>query len=85
MATTEQFVDHAPVEDGASNLFVQIFGSEPGHVRLVYGVQSLPVAAPLIVDAIFEIEPASSMRWIRTEASRRGSSRNSSRTKSERR
>jgi enamine deaminase RidA (YjgF/YER057c/UK114 family) len=58
MATTEQFADHAPVEDGASNLFVQIFGPEAGHVRLVYGVQSLPVGAPLIVDVIFEIEPA---------------------------
>src|SRR2546426_4977431 len=50
MATTEQFADHAPVADGASNLFVQIFGPEVGHVRLVYGVQSLPVGAPLIVD-----------------------------------
>jgi enamine deaminase RidA (YjgF/YER057c/UK114 family) len=58
IATTEQFVDHAPVADGASNLFVQIFGEEAGHVRLVYGVQSLPVGAPLIVDVIFEIEPA---------------------------
>lgn len=58
MATTEQFADHAPVADGASNLFVQIFGPEAGHVRLVYGVQSLPIGAPLIVDAIFEIEPA---------------------------
>src|SRR6476661_471903 len=58
IATTEQFVDHAPVADGASNLFVQIFGSEAGHVRLVYGVQSLPISAPLIVDAIFEIGPA---------------------------
>ena len=58
MATTEQFADHAPVADGASNLFVQIFGPEAGHVRLVYGVQSLPVGAPLIVDVIFEIEPA---------------------------
>src|SRR6202043_1241812 len=58
IATTEQFVDHAPVADGASNLFVQIFGKEAGHVRLVYGVQSLPVGAPLIVDVIFEIEPA---------------------------
>ena len=57
MATTEQFAEHAPVADGASNLFVQIFGSEAGHVRLVYGVQSLPVGAPLIVDVIFEIEP----------------------------
>jgi len=42
--------------DGASNLFVQIFGREAGHVRLVYGVQSLPVGAPLIVDVIFEIQ-----------------------------
>jgi enamine deaminase RidA (YjgF/YER057c/UK114 family) len=56
MATTEQFAEHAPVADGASNLFVQIFGPEAGHVRLVYGVQSLPVGAPLIVDVIFEIE-----------------------------
>jgi enamine deaminase RidA (YjgF/YER057c/UK114 family) len=58
MATTEQFVDHAPVADGASDLFVQIFGPKTGHVRLVYGVQSLPIGAPLIVDVIFEIEPA---------------------------
>ena len=57
MATTEQFVEHAPVADGASDLFVQSFGPEAGHVRLVYGVQSLPVGAPLVVDAIFEIEP----------------------------
>lgn len=57
IATTEQFVDHAPVADGASNLFVQIFGEEAGHVRLVYGVQSLPISAPLIVDVIFEIDP----------------------------
>jgi enamine deaminase RidA (YjgF/YER057c/UK114 family) len=58
IATTEQFVDHAPVADGASNLFVQIFGPETGHTRLVYGVQSLPVGAPVIVDCIFEIKPA---------------------------
>ena len=56
MATTEQFADHAPVADGASDLFVQIFGSEAGHVCLVYGVQSLPVGAPLIIGVIFEIE-----------------------------
>jgi enamine deaminase RidA (YjgF/YER057c/UK114 family) len=56
MATTEEFTEHAQVSDGASNLFVQIFGPETGHVRLVYGVQSLPVGAPVIVDVIFEIE-----------------------------
>jgi enamine deaminase RidA (YjgF/YER057c/UK114 family) len=57
IATTEQFIDHAPVADGASDLFVKIFGPEAGHVRLVYGVQSLPIGAPVIVDVIFEIEP----------------------------
>jgi hypothetical protein len=45
------------VADGASDLFVEIFGSEAGHVRLVYGVQSLPIGAPLVVDTIFEIAP----------------------------
>jgi enamine deaminase RidA (YjgF/YER057c/UK114 family) len=59
MATTEQFTEHAQVSDGASNLFVQIFGGETGHVRLVYGVQSLPVGTPVIVDTVFEIEPIS--------------------------
>src|SRR5256885_9611618 len=56
IATTEQFADHAPVADGASNLFVQIFGQETGHVRLVYGVQSFPNRAPVIMDTGFEIE-----------------------------
>ena len=57
IATTEQFVDHAPVADGASNLFVQVFGPDVGHTRLVYGVQSLPIGAPLIVECVFEIKP----------------------------
>jgi len=56
IATTEHFADHAAVADGASDLFVQIFGREIGYVRLVYGVQSLPIGAPVIVDTVFEIE-----------------------------
>ena len=58
IAATEQFTDHASVADGASKLFVKIFGPEAGHTRLVYGVQSLPMGAPVIVDCIFEIKPA---------------------------
>ena len=57
IATTERFTEHAQVADGASNLFAQIFGPRSGHVRLVYGVYSLPIGAPVIVDVIFEIEP----------------------------
>jgi enamine deaminase RidA (YjgF/YER057c/UK114 family) len=56
LATTEHFTEHAAVADGASNLFVQIFGAELGHVRVVYGVQSLPINTPLVVETIFEIE-----------------------------
>ena len=58
IATTEQFTEHAFVADGASDLFVQIFGPKAGHTRLVYGVQSLPVGTPVIVDTVFEIERA---------------------------
>jgi enamine deaminase RidA (YjgF/YER057c/UK114 family) len=57
IATTVPFTEHASVADGASDLFVKIFGPEAGHVRLVYGVQSLPIGAPVIVETIFEIEP----------------------------
>lgn len=56
--TTDDFTGHAAVADGASDLFAQIFGPESGHVRVVYGVQSLPVGAPLVVETIFEIELA---------------------------
>ena len=41
MATTEQFDKHAPVADGASGLFVQIFGPNADHARLVYLVKKL--------------------------------------------
>jgi len=57
MATTERFFEHAAVADGASDLFAEVFGPEIGHTRLVYGVYSLPIGAPVIVDTIFEIEP----------------------------
>ena len=56
LAATEQFVEHAAVADGASDLFVQLFGPENGHVRTVYGVQSMPISTPVIVEVVFEIE-----------------------------
>jgi enamine deaminase RidA (YjgF/YER057c/UK114 family) len=55
MVTTEQFTEHAAVGDGASNLFAQLFGPETGHVRVVYGVQSMPLGAPVMVEAVFEM------------------------------
>jgi enamine deaminase RidA (YjgF/YER057c/UK114 family) len=55
MVTTEQFTEHAAVGDGASHLFAQIFGPETGHVRVVYGVQSMPIGAPVMVETVFEV------------------------------
>jgi enamine deaminase RidA (YjgF/YER057c/UK114 family) len=55
LTTTEDFAEHATVADGASNLFVQLFGPEGGHVRVVYGVYSMPVGTPVIVETIFEL------------------------------
>ena len=57
MATTQQFTEHAAVGDGASELFAQIFGTVAGHARMVYGVQSLPIGAPVVVETVFEILP----------------------------
>jgi enamine deaminase RidA (YjgF/YER057c/UK114 family) len=56
LSTTEEFVDHAAVADGASNLFVQLFGAQAGHVRVAYGVYSAPVGTPVMVETVFEIE-----------------------------
>ena len=54
LATIEDFTEHAAVADGASNLFGQLFGPEAGHVRVVYGVYSLPIRTPVVVETIFE-------------------------------
>ena len=57
ISATEEFVEHAAVADGASDLFVQLFGPQAGHVRVVYGVHSTPIGTPVIVETVFEIEP----------------------------
>lgn len=56
MVTTAQFLEQVAVSDGASNVFVPLFGPETGHVRVVVGVQSLPVGAPVLIETIFEVE-----------------------------
>jgi enamine deaminase RidA (YjgF/YER057c/UK114 family) len=56
MVTTENFFEHPAVGDGASDVFAQLFGPETGHVRVVYGVQSMPLGAPVMVEAVFEVE-----------------------------
>src|ERR1700687_5481744 len=50
LSTAEELVEHAAVADGASTLFVQLFGVQAGHVRVVYGVYSAPIGTPVIVE-----------------------------------
>ena len=56
LVTTPDFVEHAAVADGASELFAQVFGKDPGHTRLINGVQSLPIGTPLVLELIFRLD-----------------------------
>jgi enamine deaminase RidA (YjgF/YER057c/UK114 family) len=50
------FKDHAAVVNGASELIVHAFGEKGRHARAAVGCSSLPLGAPVEVEAIFEIE-----------------------------
>ena len=43
------------VADAASELFLEIFGAETTSVRTVYGVATLPLGVPVVLDVIFEV------------------------------
>ena len=53
MTTTPEFVAHAAVADGASDLFASIFGE--GHTRVALGAYSLPLGAAIMLDLIYEL------------------------------
>lgn len=55
IACTPDFTDHAQVMNGASDLAVAIFGEAGRHARATVGVPSLPLDAPVEVEALFEI------------------------------
>ena len=49
------FTDHPKVLNGASELMVEVFGQAGRHVRVAVGAASLPMAAAVEVEAMFEI------------------------------
>ncbi|WP_395475242.1 RidA family protein [Saccharopolyspora spinosa] len=49
------FAEHATVLNGASDLFVEIFGERGKHARIATGASSLPSRMAVEVEAIFEI------------------------------
>ncbi|GBR50145.1 RidA family protein [Gluconobacter sphaericus] len=55
IACTPEFTDHATIMNGASDLAVDVFGDAGRHARSTIGVPSLPVNAPVEVEALFEI------------------------------
>ncbi len=56
VASSENFQEHPKVINGASDLFKSIFKENGNHTRAAIGCSSLPLGAPVEVDAIFEIK-----------------------------
>lgn len=55
VATSGDVRDQPKVADGASELLQDIFGNGKNPSRLVYGVASLPLGAPVELELIFEV------------------------------
>src|SRR5262245_22369766 len=53
--TTPDFADHAKVMNGASDLFVSVFGDKGRHARSAVGMGSLPLGVACEVEAVFEV------------------------------
>jgi enamine deaminase RidA (YjgF/YER057c/UK114 family) len=54
--STPDFVGHSQVINGASDLFVDLFGERGRHARMAVGVAALPYDVAVEVEGIFEIE-----------------------------
>jgi enamine deaminase RidA (YjgF/YER057c/UK114 family) len=52
---TPNFAEQSQVINGASNLFVEVFGEAGRHTRMAIGVNSLPYGVAVEVEAIFQI------------------------------
>ena len=56
VASTPDFIDQPKVINGASELFVKIFGDKGKHSRFAVGTASLPLNVPVEIEGVFEIE-----------------------------
>jgi enamine deaminase RidA (YjgF/YER057c/UK114 family) len=55
VATSGDVRDQPKVADAASELLQDVFGKDKSPCRLVYGVASLPLGAPIELEVIFEV------------------------------
>src|SRR5579862_2409317 len=56
VTTAGDFCEHPKVADGASELRQDVFGKDKNPCRLVCGVASLPLGAPVELEVIFEVQ-----------------------------
>ena len=56
VASTPDFIDQPKVINGASDLFVKIFGDKGKHSRFAVGTASLPLNVPVEIEGVSEIE-----------------------------
>jgi len=56
VACSSDFIKHPQVINGASDLAWEIFGDAGRHARASVGVASLPLDAPVEIEAMFEID-----------------------------
>ncbi|HUE21015.1 MAG TPA: RidA family protein [Bryobacteraceae bacterium] len=55
VATSGDVREQPKVADAASELLQDVFGKDKSPCRLVYGVASLPLGAPVELEVIFEV------------------------------
>lgn len=55
VACDRDFMHHPHVINGASDLMVDVFGDAGRHTRAAVGCSSLPLHAPVEIDAVFEV------------------------------
>jgi enamine deaminase RidA (YjgF/YER057c/UK114 family) len=55
IASTADFIDQPKVMNGASDLFVEVFGERGKHARAAVGMVSLPGDAAVEIEGIFEV------------------------------
>ena len=50
-----EFTGHSQVMNGASDVFIEVFGEAGRHTRMAVGVSSLPYDVAVEVEAVFEV------------------------------
>ncbi len=55
VATSGDYREHPKIADAASELLQSVFGKDSSPCRMVYGIASLPLGAPVELELIFEV------------------------------